>query len=553
MPGEAVWFEQGENDSVTVRVRSAKGRKLVLQGLPGDLNPSATGDRQLVDNPAIVHNAWAFGGFHRQMDESADDEVRTALQKKASAHAKVAERLAVLTDELGETTIEGWCSNCYEKSVHRKVKSSSFRTETYLCQACGSATDDCVAPQCKNMAVRSLAKVHVPDMCAEHDHTLPSFERARDSLERLEDLKEFLKFDKPNLARGATFGMVAVLAAGVAFPLALMAAPAMGGAVGVLASQWGAGTALTGAAASNYGLAMLGGGAVATGGLGMAGGTMVIAGVGSALGGALGASVTNAYVRDDKSFDLELFREGKGTPVIIARGFTTEGDIQWWKAVDLVEVTYPDSPIYFLHWGAKELHDVAVMFGAIGGGAMAKAAVAAAAKKAAKKAVTKLNPAAAALVVADVLKNPWHVARVRADKTGAVLADVIARYNGEVILVGHSLGGRVMATAAQAASTSKAAGKIKEVRLAGAAIGRKFDWEAVGAAVDGPVINYHSKQDAVLKKAFTVAEMGSVAAGYAGTGSLVANVWDVDVSDRVPNHDMYWESIAGVWESRLAH
>src|SRR5699024_4542475 len=98
-------------------------------------------------------------------------------------------------------------------------------------------------------------RVHLPSFCAEHSHTLPSFERARDSLERLEDFAQFMNYDKPNLAKGAKLGLTAVLAVGAAFPLALMAAPAVGGAVGVLASKMGAGAALTGAAAQSFGLA----------------------------------------------------------------------------------------------------------------------------------------------------------------------------------------------------------------------------------------------------------------------------------------------------------
>ncbi|MGX1770299.1 DUF726 domain-containing protein [Dietzia sp. NPDC055343] len=548
---EAIWFEKSPDGPLKAQARSPKGRKLTLTGQPGDLEPAAEGDVQLVGNMTLQHNLWAYAGFRQQASEMVDDEASSALLKKAEVHAKVAQRLTVLIDELGNESRVGWCSNCIEKSTHHKVKSASTQTSTYICDACGSATDVCVAPRCKNMAVRSLNRVHLPSFCAEHSHTLPSFERARDPLERLEDFASFMEYDKPNLAKGSKLGLTAVLAVGAAFPLALMAAPAVGGAVGVLASKMGAGAALSGAAAQSFGLALLGGGSVAAGGLGMAGGTMVVTAVGAALGGALGASVTNAYLRDDKSFKLELFREGSGTPVIIARGFTTEGDIQWWKSVGFVEQTYPDQPIYFLHWGSKELNDVALLLGSIGGAQAGRFAVGAVARKASKAAAGKLSPLMPVMVATDLAKNPWHVARVRADKTGVILGDILARFEGEAILVGHSLGGRVMATATQTLSKARAGKKVRDLRILGAAIGQKFDWASVASTTSGYVVNYFSRNDAVLRNAYAVAEVGSVAVGLKGTGCEAPNLVDVDVSDTVPNHNSYWENITGEWKIRV--
>lgn len=601
MPGTAVWFKMSD-EGVVVEARSSKGLKLTLSGAPDDLEPEARGDERLKNNATLSHNLWAYGGFERQLAElpdlveesdatddlaasdaaadlaegvglpavitEADDvdddlprdvelidvpelvgrKARATLRRKADSHAKVAKKMLLLIDELGDVIHEGWCSNCFNKSVHRKVMSAKLRSNTYLCEDCGAPTDKCAAPGCSNMANRSLATLHVPGFCAEHSHDLPSFERANDKIERLDDVAAFLKYDKPNLARGTQLGLTAVLTAGAAFPLALAAAPAIGGVVGILSSQFGSGAALAGAAAVNHGLAILGFGTLASGGLGMAGGTMVVSAVGAALGGGLGASVTNSYVRGDKSFKIENLRDGAGAPVIIARGFTTENSIDWWQAVDFVEKTYPDSPIYLLNWGSKELADVALLLGRAGAGQAGMAAAAGLFRRAGKKAAQKLNPLLPITIAADVAKNPWHVARVRADKTGVILADILARYEGEVILVGHSLGGRVMATAAQASSTNYKKSRIRDIRLAGAAIGTKFDWDAVGRTASGVVVNYFSKNDSILKLLYKAAEFGSVAVGLEGTGSTAGNVHDVDVSDKVPDHSAYWLNIAGAYE-----
>ena len=62
----------------------------------------------------------------------------------------------------------------------------------------------------------------------------------------------------------------------------------------------------------------------------------------------------------------------------------------------------------------------------------------------------------ALLLASDMARNPWSVARSRTAVTGALLAELIARTDDQsFILVGHSLGARVMVTAAQALGTSR--------------------------------------------------------------------------------------------------
>src|SRR5699024_1183686 len=161
--------------------------------------------------------------------------------------------------------------------------------------------------------------------------------------------------------------------------------------------------------------------------------------------------------------------------------------------------------------------------------------------KASKAAAGKLSPLMPVLVATDLAKNPWHVARVRADKTGVILGDILARYEGEAILVGHSLGGRVMATATQTLSKGRTGKKVRDLRILGAAIGQKFDWASVASTTSGYVVNYFSGNDSILKNAYSVAEVGSVAVGLKGTGCAASNLVDVDVTDSVPNHSSYWE------------
>lgn len=96
-----------------------------------------------------------------------------------------------------------------------------------------------------------------------------------------------------------------------------------------------------------------------------------------------------------------------------------------------------------------------------------------------------------------------------------------------------------MATAAHAASTSKKASRIKEIRLAGAAVGVKFDWYSAAQATQGKLFNYFSGKDPVLKYSFSIAEGGSVAVGLKGTGSKIGNIADVDVTHLVGEYSLF--------------
>ncbi|WP_253901383.1 DUF726 domain-containing protein [Arthrobacter sp. PAMC 25486] len=392
---------------------------------------------------------------------------------------------------------------------------------------------------CKNMAVRVPGAVQVQPYCAEHSHEITGFEKADRKMGALNNYEEFLKYDKPNLARATKVVGIAALGVAAVTPVAYVAAPAIGGAIGVAIGGF------TGAAATSYGLALLGGGSLAAGGLGMAGGTLVVTAVGSALGGVLGASVANAYISEDKSFHIEMLQGGTGVPVIVCSGFLNEGSKGWGGWENVITGRYADSPVYRIHWGSKELKHLAWL----GGGGAARAlgvnALREAALKATKMAGKKLGSIAPAMLAADVVKNPWNVARNRAEKTGAIVADLLARTEAEsYVLVGHSLGARAMLVAAQTLGTKPGGPKIQAAHFLGAAIGAKRDSHALSAAVDEAVYNYHSINDSVLHYAYPIVEVGKEAAGRVGLIPSTDKVQNIDVSTLVKEHSDYLKTVS---------
>ncbi|MGW9263168.1 DUF726 domain-containing protein [Gordonia terrae] len=532
-----VTYTPVSHDGMKCEVRSPLGLRLSLSGTVETIEPTAEGDPDMIGNAALVHNAWAYAKHEKQFRKFKLEEKKKSHRKQADAHEKTVKGIAELIDALTDASRSGWCSGCFTLSEHQKVQMSALDVPSYLCATCGSPTLNCASPRCPHMARRALGSVRVPRFCAEHRHELPSFERAADKVGTLDDYEDLRIFDSRNLARVSKLAMAGVAAAGVVATGGILAAPAVGGAIGALAGY-------SGAAAASYGLAFLGGGAVAAGGFGMVGGTYVVAALGAALGTALGASVTNAYVSEDKSFRIEKFCDGSGTPVIVARGFMTEKDPNWASAMKAIQKRYPDSAIYRLHWGSKELSALGSLIVRNVGARQVAAGAAGVATRASRLAAKKLAPIAPALLAADLAKNPWHTAMVRADRTGVALAGIMAHTKIEkYILVGHSLGARAMITAAETLATSKDAPSIETIHLLGGAEGKKQDWRPLSDAVIDTVHNYFSVNDGVLKYAFAVAQGGSVAIGLRGFTTKHARIKDHDVSKRVDGHSEYFDKV----------
>lgn len=558
MPG-SIHAHVVEGTLLKVQVESDQGAKLSLRGDLTDLEPTVESGGVLEHNPALLSNMWAFAKtWYEAHATSRSDALaqsdpeaqklalreaetrKRAAAKRAETYSKVAQWIADVADDVSPYEPKhGWCSSCYFKTEHRKSNRPAGQLPVFVCQGCGSPTLPCVAPNCDNMAVRERGALRVPQYCAEHRHDIPGFEKAHARIAELHDYEELLEYDKADLSTASKLVAVGVAGLTAGAPLALLAAPAIGGAIGSLGVFGG----FSGAAATSHGLALLGGGSLAAGGLGVAGGTTVVTAVGAAVGGTLGASVSNAYLREDKSFRIELLRPGKGgVPVVVANGFLTEGDNERWGGWrKIVDSRYADSPVYRVRWGAKELRDFGVLgaglLGTTGGVASVKGAAALANKAGAKLLGRTVGPA---LVAGDLVKNPWHVAKNRADKTGVIVGDLLARTETDsYVLIGHSLGARVMIVAAEALSTKPGGPRIRAAHLLGAAIGARSNWDAMTAAVDEAVYGYHSTNDNVLKYVYRTVQGGQAAAGCEGFKPASSKLINIDVSAGVKTHFDY--------------
>jgi len=465
-------------------------------------------------------------------------EEQKLAEKSAKAYQEVAEWLADLADDLEIGTKRGWCSSCFAKVDHRKGKRPFGQIPAYLCSNCGSPTLVCADPTCENMAVRGRGAIRVPRFCAEHRHEIPGFEKAGDKMDTLVDYREFLEYDEPNLSRGAKLvgGTLAVVA--LAAPAALFAAPAIGGAVGTLIGSY------SGAAATSYGLALLGGGSLAAGGLGMAGGTVVVAAVGGALGGALGASVTNAYVREDKSFHIEMLQGGPAAPVVVCDGFLSESGKGWGEWKDIVTRRYPDSPVFRVHWGAKELKHLGILAGygtvkVAGAAALQKAALAATQEGAAM-----LGPLGPALVAAGLARIPGTLPRAERTRLGSSsLTCWLGPTRTPTCWWVTALARGRWWSPLRPWRPRRTARAFEAAHLMGAAIGAKSDWNTLTEPVNDAVYSYYSTNDNVLKYLYAVAMGGQKAAGFTGFAPSPPKLKNIDVSAEVKRHSDYFTKV----------
>jgi pimeloyl-ACP methyl ester carboxylesterase len=524
-----------------VRLTTEGTRELVVTS-SGVVDPSpvVVGSDELTANAALVTRLAGYASNELAYRRLRSPEKRMSHRLTADRDERDAIAIAEMVIRTGSSTVSGWCSGCFEQATHARVKGDERPKRRFLCLNCGTPTTRCAVPGCAHLALVNPRALHTLRYCAAHRHEIPSFEKLTNRLANLADSEGWLEFESRNATRitkvaGGTVGAAIVIA-----PMAFFAAPVVGAALG--GSALGGG--LTGAAATSHGLAMLGGGAVATGGLGMAGGTAVVTATGAALGGALGASTVAAYAGADKSFRIELVRRGTGTPVVFATGFLTEGTSSWGAWRRLIDSRFSDSPVYQLRWGAKELEDLGVLV-ASGGAKIAVRKILVKQAKKGSKAFGSLPGIGAVFAASDIASNPWTVAKARAGMTGAALADLIARTDeGPYVLIGHSLGARVMVAAAQALGTRAAAPKIASMHLLGAAVGDRGDWRTVDDAVAGKVWNYYSSKDQVLRWLYSLAEGNQKAVGFVGFRSRFPCMMDRNVSRTVSSHSAYVGAVA---------
>jgi pimeloyl-ACP methyl ester carboxylesterase len=382
------------------------------------------------------------------------------------------------------------------------------------------------------------------ELCAEHSGEIASFKALGSKLTGLEDFRELFERDSVNLLRAAKTAGAIIAGAAVFTPIAFVAAPALAasmGAAGLLGAA-GTGTAissLSGAALSSASLAAIGGGT-------MAAGAVVVTAAGSALGGYYGGAISNSFFGQVSNFDIRKLQDGTKHAVVVVNGFLSAESEETEDWEDHLSNYFGRNSWYHLDWEAHNLSKLGsklVSAPKTAGLEFAKAL----AKRALKSAPRKVGPLSLLSTVADAISNPWHSTMVKAQMSGVMLADAIARTPGwRFTLVGHSLGARVVYYALEALSTQRRK-RIENVYLLGGAVGRKDDagWARAITPVSGKIYNCYSKNDGTLGYLYRGANLGlSQPIGYDVITLRNAKIRNINCS-RIVNGHMDWKGQFG--------
>ena len=278
---------------------------------------------------------------------------------------------------------------------------------------------------------------------------------------------------------------------------------------------------------------------------GVAGGMVCISATGVALGATRGAVISNNYFGAIKNFKITKVRNGSGPALIFINGFLSQKNQDSSDWIKAVSKKYPSNPYYYVNWESSSLYKMGSLIGKGVGGAAFKKFITELMKRGSKSFTKKLNPLNWAQTVAELIGNPWHTSMVKAQMTGILLADLIARTNNPdgFILMGHSLGSRVIYYLLNALST-KDTSHIKAVYLLGGAVDRKDikGWEAASKAVSGKIVNCYSNNDNTLKYLYNSAN--AFTSSPIGLGDIEFSdnkIINKDVTPLVSGHMQYKE------------
>ncbi|KIJ54324.1 hypothetical protein M422DRAFT_42501 [Sphaerobolus stellatus SS14] len=142
-----------------------------------------------------------------------------------------------------------------------------------------------------------------------------------------------------------------------------------------------------------------------------------------------------------------------------------------------------------------------------------------------------------------LIDNPWSNALDRAKAAGAVLADILLRRNlgvRPIMLIGFSLGARVIFYALLELAKQKAYGIVQDVFLLGATVTAPTrSWLEVRGVVPGRFVNGYARNDWVLNYLFRATSGGLNTVAGLRPVENIPGLENVDVTDKISGHNSY--------------
>jgi hypothetical protein len=236
------------------------------------------------------------------------------------------------------------------------------------------------------------------------------------------------------------------------------------------------------------------------------------------------------------STDINLLkiRSGSSPAIICIDGFLTKDDNTAKEWLLGLPARYARRAVYVLKWDSKNLSDFSKILDSA---------------SLFQKAVKQGSYLTGALGIASVTlkaREPWVKARNNTVQTGLWLADYIKQDSGKFVLMGHSLGARIVYYCLNALRTADQVHVIRDAYLFGGAIDNKacgeakvdINWHGFEEVVSGKIHNYYSDEDNILKYLFKMAE-GFTEEPVGRNPIESTHVKNYNVSDQVKGHTEY--------------
>ena len=258
-----------------------------------------------------------------------------------------------------------------------------------------------------------------------------------------------------------------------------------------------------------------------------------------------------------RSFEIKKIKSGKGVKIIFINGFLTSklDNIDDWKKQ--LEKIYPNNSWYYLSWGSETLYDLGMSIVDLQTNSVIIQTIMepSKSKKIDKNTILKLTKIFAKqgakklfvfnklLTVYNATNHPWFAASIKAEQTGILLSNILARTKDKYILCGHSLGAKVIYHALESLAT-KDEKIIDTVHLLGGAVGSdKESWKKVKNAVREKIYNYKSDNDYILASLYKLGTFFT--SNPIGRNSIdIRGIKNIDVSYIVNGHGKYKENFA---------
>jgi hypothetical protein len=216
------------------------------------------------------------------------------------------------------------------------------------------------------------------------------------------------------------------------------------------------------------------------------------------------STIKDIFLTDSiDKFKITKQRDGNYPALITISGFTSEDKDNrkdWEKSILRI---YPDREWFHLEWNSKK-----IPFDKVPMTTMPDVATTNEKPKPKYikyiKFVYRLNIITS---TADILKNNyWHSAVRNSKNTGECLAKVLNACNKkEFILIGHSLGARVIHNCLNHIHEKESHSNIHEIHLLGGAVGSNpKKWISASFVVKKNIFNYYSFYDSVLSNGYRI-------------------------------------------------